>query len=58
MSIRCECEQYGDIELLWSAVDDRIKKSQTLRNALKPLAESPDKRNGLYEWGIPDRFSS
>ena len=52
MSAQCDCEQYGDIELLRSAVDGRIGQTRKLRKALTLLTESQDKLKRLYECGI------
>jgi hypothetical protein len=45
----CVCEGYGNIELLRSAVDARIKETKAIRKSVRLLAESRDKRDSLYK---------
>jgi hypothetical protein len=52
----CTCEGYGNIELLRSAVDDRIKESGAMRKSVGLLAESKDKQNSLYKCDACGQF--
>src|SRR5579862_5556392 len=49
MNSGCKCGDYADIELSWSAIDERIQQTKTLRKSLELLANSRDKLNNLYQ---------
>jgi hypothetical protein len=52
MDSGCRCETYGNIELWRSEVDSRIMETPTLRNALRLLVTSRDKKNDLYKCDV------
>jgi hypothetical protein len=52
MNPDCACRKYADIELLRSAIDQRISATRILRKTLRLLTESPDKLKKLYECDV------
>jgi hypothetical protein len=52
----CECNKYEHIELYRESINQRIKKSRTLKQKLKEIAQSIDGEHTLWQCPVCSQF--